>query len=103
MASRIWPSESRYLTEETGVVVRQVACHPSLHYPPFFFVDCFDDAMRHLVFISHRTGTPQIFVEDQTRHELIQLTEKDGIAEWSLDLLCRRSIGVPSLTARWAQ
>jgi oligogalacturonide lyase len=40
--------------------------------------------MRWLVFVSHRTGEPQIFVEKRVTGELIQLTERDDLAEWSI-------------------
>ena len=79
-----WPAESRSFRDENGAVVRQVTTHPSIHHHPFFFVEAFDDQMRHLVFISHRTGTPQIFVEVQESGELFQITDVEGLAEWSI-------------------
>jgi oligogalacturonide lyase len=80
-----YPSETRFQRDErTGVVIRQVTSAPSIHHQPFFFVPAYDDAMRWLVFISHRTGNPQILVEDRTAGELVQLTDLPDIAEWSI-------------------
>jgi oligogalacturonide lyase len=40
--------------------------------------------MRRLVFVSHRTGRPQLFAEEQPTGRLVQLTDRDDLAEWSL-------------------
>lgn len=82
---RVWPGESRVSRDpHTGVTVRQVTSHPSIHHHPFFFVPCFDRAMRRLIFVSHRTGRPQIMAEMQDDARLVQLTDRDDLAEWSL-------------------
>ena len=79
------PSEARtFVDERTGATLRQVTAAPAIHHQPFFFVPAYDDAMRWLVFVSHRTGAPQIFVEDRATGDLVQLTDMDGIAEWSV-------------------
>ena len=81
----IWKSESRYLTDEgTGDTIRQVTNHPSIHHHPFFFVPAYDDLMARLFFISHRTGSPQIFAEERSTGNLVQLTDRPDIAEWSI-------------------
>lgn len=81
---RLWASESRWLLDEaTGARIRQVTAHPSIHHHPFFFVPPYDDAMRRLVFVSHRTGRPQLFAEEQSSGLLVQLTDRDDLAEWS--------------------
>lgn len=78
----VHPAESRWLTDAaTGRRIRQVTAHPSIHHHPFFFVSPWDDAMRRLIFISHRTGRPQLFAEEGKR--LVQLTERADLAEWS--------------------
>jgi oligogalacturonide lyase len=65
---RTWPSEGRWLRDETtGARIRQVTTHPSIHHHPFFFVPPYDDAMRRLVFVSHRTGRPQLFAPRSRR------------------------------------
>ena len=82
MKGRVWDAESRWFADAaTGRRVRQVTSHPSIHHHPFFFVPPWDDAMRRLLFVSHRTGSPQLFCETQNR--LVQLTERADLAEWS--------------------
>jgi oligogalacturonide lyase len=66
------------------VTVRQVTNAPAIHHHPFFYIPAYDDAMRWLVFVSHRSGSPQIFVEDRASGELVQLTDRPDVAEWSL-------------------
>ncbi len=79
------PSEAIVRTDSrTGRQVRQVTNHPSIHHHPFFYVPAYDDQMRWLVFISHRTGTAQIFVEERSTGMLRQLTNRPDIHEWSL-------------------
>ena len=75
----------------TGVRVRQVTNHPSIHHQPFYYLPAYDDAMRYLFFVSHRTGRPEIFAELRAGgghgpHEgcLLQLTEHQGLSEWSV-------------------
>jgi oligogalacturonide lyase len=81
---RVWPSESRWFRDETtGARIRQVTNHPSIHHHPFFFVPAWDDAMRRLLFVSHRTGRPQLFVEEQATGRIVQLTDRGDLAEWS--------------------
>jgi oligogalacturonide lyase len=79
------PHESRVFTDErSGARVRQVTSHPSIHHHPFYYIPAHDDAMRRLVFVSYRTGRPEIFAELRKSGELLQLTEHDGLAEWSV-------------------
>lgn len=80
-----YPSESRTMTDErTGATIRQVTGAPALHHQPFFFVPAYDDAMRRLVFVSHRTGGPQLFAEERASGDLVQLTARDDLAAWSI-------------------
>lgn len=84
-SGRRYPSEAQFLTDErTGAKLKQITTEAAIHHHPFFFVPAYDDGMRWLVFVSHRTGTAQIFAEDRTSGELIQLTDEPGIAEWSV-------------------
>lgn len=64
--------------------VRQVTDHPSIHHHPFFFVPAYDRAGTKLFFVSHRTGRPQIYFEDRAAGEIVQVTDRDDLAEWSL-------------------
>ncbi len=78
-------SESKLLTDpRTGVRVRQVTSHPSIHHHPFFFIQAYDDAMRYLFFVSHRTGLPQVFAEERSSGDVIQLTDRPDLNEWSV-------------------
>ena len=81
----IYKSESQsFLDEETAVKIRQVTQHPSIHHHPFYYLPCFDDDQKLLFFISHRTGRPEVFAEIQDTGELVQLTEHEGLNEWSM-------------------
>lgn len=40
--------------------------------------------MTRLVFVSHRTGGPQIFFEERESGRLVQATDRDDLAEWSI-------------------
>jgi oligogalacturonide lyase len=80
-----FPSESSVqIDERTGARVREVTNHPSIHHHPFFFVPAYDDAMRRLVFVSHRTGLPQLFAEQRDSGALVQLTDRPDLSEWSV-------------------
>lgn len=80
----ILPREDRRFRDPgTGAAMRQITSHPSIHHHPFFFVPPWDDAMRRLVFVSHRTGRPQLWAEEVATGRLVQLTDRDDLAEWS--------------------
>jgi len=80
-----YPSESSVERDaRTGALVRRVTSAPTIHHHPFFFVPAYDDAMRRLLFISHRTGTPQIFAEERASGRLVQLTDRPDLNEWSI-------------------
>ena len=81
----LYPAESRiFRDEQTGAELRQVTSHPSIHHHPFYYIPAYDDAMRHLVFVSHRTGRPELFLEVRDSGQLLQLTEHAGLAEYSI-------------------
>ena len=64
--SQRYPAESRELQDAaSGRRIRQITSHPSIHHHPFFFVPAYDQAMKKLIFVSYRTGKPQIFFEDR--------------------------------------
>jgi len=82
---RIWPQESvGHVDPRSGRRVRQITSHASIHHHSFFFIPALDRAGKRLIFISHRTGTPQIFFEDRASGALVQTTDRPDIAEWSL-------------------
>lgn len=68
----------------SGLCVRQVTDHPSIHHHPFFFVPAYDSAMRRLIFVSYRNGSPQIFFEDRSSGNLVQATARENLAPWSI-------------------
>jgi oligogalacturonide lyase len=82
---RVYPSESGTRADSrTGARIRQITNHPSIHHHPFYYVPAYDDAMHMLYFVSHRTGTPQIFCEVRESGKLVQLTERSDLNEWSV-------------------
>lgn len=80
----ILPESKVVRDTHTGLEIRQITDHPSTHHHPFYYVPPYDDAMEHLVFVSHRTGRPELWCEIRSTGELQQLTEQSGIAEWSI-------------------
>ena len=68
----------------TGKIIRQITRNDSIHHHPFYYIPAYDNKMNWLFFVSHRTGTPQFFAECRDTGELIQLTERDDLNEWSL-------------------
>jgi oligogalacturonide lyase len=80
-----FPSEAIWIADEaSGRRIRQITTHASIHHHPFFFVPAYDKAMRRLFFVSWRTGSPQIFFEDRPSGQLVQVTDRPDLAEWSL-------------------
>src|SRR5690348_13962136 len=81
----IYPTESRtFHDEQTGAVIRQITSQPCIHHHPFFMIPAYDDRMERLYFVSHRTGLPQIYAERRMCGDILQLTERDDLAEWSI-------------------
>ena len=81
----IHPPESRtFVDQRTGTQIRQVTTASAMHHHPFFIIPAYDDAMQRLIFVSCRTGTPQIFAEERSTGELRQLTDRPNISEWSV-------------------
>ena len=81
----VYSSESRTFYDRcTGTCIRQVTAASALHHHPFFIIPAYDDAMQRLIFVSYRTGTPQIFAEERATGELRQLTDRPDLGEWSV-------------------
>jgi oligogalacturonide lyase len=78
------PEGRRFRDAATGASVRQITSHRSIHHHPFFLVPAYDDAMRGLVFVSHRSGRPEVFREERSSGRLIQLTSHEGLRPWSI-------------------
>lgn len=84
-AGSLLPSErSTWTADPSGASVRQITHHPSIHHHPFYYIPCMDDAMRRLIFVSHRTGRPEIFAELRENGKLLQLTDTADLGEWSV-------------------
>ena len=81
----VYGSESRtFYDRHTGTCIRQVTTASAPHHHPFFIIPAYDDAMQRLIFVSNRTGIPQIFAEERRTGELRQLTDRPDIGEWSV-------------------
>lgn len=81
----MFPSEAHYLTDEdTSLRIRQVTDAPCINHHPFFLIPAYDPAGRYLYFVSHRTGSPQLYAEDTAAHCILQLTDEPGLDEWSV-------------------
>jgi oligogalacturonide lyase len=79
------PAEAQWLVDErTGARIRQITNHPAVHHHPFFMIPAYDDAMRWLIFASERTGSPQLFAEERATGDLIQLTDRPDLGDWSI-------------------
>jgi len=82
---KLYPSEARTFTDpRTGAMIRQVTSHPSIHHHPFYYLPAYDNAMTQLVFVSHRSGRPEVWREIRHSGELQQLTDQPGIDDWSV-------------------
>jgi len=82
---RTYRREDRVVTDpRSGRRIRQVTSHASIHHHPFFFVPAYDRAMTKLIFVSYRAGSPQIFFEDRASGDLVQVTDRDDLADWSI-------------------
>ena len=78
------PSEVQSFRDPaTGAGVRQLTAHRSIHHHPFYYLPAWDDAMRRLTLVSHRTGFPQLYSMLCDSGQLLQLTDRDDLNEWS--------------------
>ncbi len=79
-----YPSESQSQSDpRTGALVRQVTQHASIHHHPFYYIPAYDNSGFRLFFVSHRTGQPQLFMEEGRSGQLVQLSDRDNLNEWS--------------------
>lgn len=81
----IYPNESKVIQDyRTGRKIRQITSHQSIHHHPFFMIPAYDADMERLIFVSHRTGKPQIFAEIRATGQLLQMTDREDLKEWSV-------------------
>lgn len=78
------PESRTFYDWRTGTCIRQVTSASTHHHHPFFIIPAYDDAMQRLIFVSNRTGIPQIFAEERATAELRQLTDRSDLGEWSV-------------------
>jgi len=80
-----YPTESRTARDRaTGALVRQVTDFPAIHHHPFFYIPAYDEMAQRLFFVSHRSGQPQVFMEERPEAALVQLTDRPDLDEWSV-------------------
>jgi oligogalacturonide lyase len=70
--------------KETNVVVRQLTNQQCINHHPFFLIPAYDQNMQFLFFVSHRTGSPQIFGIEMESYKIIQFTDVQDLTEWSV-------------------
>lgn len=84
-AGTVLASEAQELRcPATGARIRQVTrarCHS---HHPFYYLPAYDDAQRHLVMVSERSGRPEIWIEQRSDGALVQLTDCAELNEWSV-------------------
>ena len=82
---KVYASEiTEFADPQTGARVRQLTDDPSIHHHPFYYLPAWDDAMRRITLVSHRSGSPQIFSFMCDSGHLVQLTDRDDLNEWSV-------------------
>jgi len=80
-----FPAESQVFHDSvTGAQVRRLTSHPSIHHHPFFYVPAYSADGIRIVFVSHRSGSPQIYTVARDSGEIFQVTNCDDLGEWSL-------------------
>ena len=80
-----YTSERRVVTDEaTGRSVTQITTHESINHQPFFLIPAYDRAMKRLYFVSHRTGSPQVFAYNFGEDVIEQLSQVETLNEWSV-------------------
>jgi oligogalacturonide lyase len=81
----LYPAESvQEVDGRTGASIRRITSAPAIHHHPFFMIPAYDDVMQWTVFASARTGKPQIFAEVRATGELLQLTDREDVGDWSI-------------------
>ena len=82
---KVLDGESRLVQDEaTGRTMRQVTAAPCVNHHPFFLAPAYDSRQMYLYFVSHRTGSPQVWAEDRKNDCLLQLSDVRALNEWSV-------------------
>ena len=80
MDTLLHPSDATQLHRH----IREVTPPGALHHHPYFYVPAYDDKMRWLFFVSHKTGVAQACAEIRAERRIIQLTDRADLNEWSV-------------------
>lgn len=82
---KIFKSEMQEVVDrKTGRTVRQLTSNPCINHHPFFLIPAYDSSMQWLFFVSHRTGSPQIYGIELRSYRIVQFTEVADLTEWSV-------------------
>lgn len=81
----IFPSElTTSQDKDTGITIRQLTNHRSINHHPFFLIPAYDNEMQWLYFVSHRSGTAQIYGIELASYRIFKFTEVEDLVEWSV-------------------
>lgn len=79
------PAEDRWFSDpQTGQRIHQLTTHPSINHHPFFLSPAWDDAMRHIVIVSDRTGKNQLYLLQTADGTLIRISDVEEVDEWTV-------------------
>lgn len=80
-----YPTESHSFRDpDTGARVRQVTDHASIHHHPFYYLPAYSEDGNRLFFVSHRHAHAELFYEERSSGDLVQLTVREDLNEWSV-------------------
>lgn len=79
-----FPSERLALPRVAGECpVTQWTAHESIHHHPFFYIPATSGDGQYVFIASHRSGRPEFYKISRMTGEIIQLTDRPDINEWS--------------------
>ncbi len=67
----------------TGATIWQMTDHPSVNHNLYFLNPSFSEDGEYLIFVSNRTGSPQLFVAEMESGEITQLSDIPGLNPFS--------------------
>lgn len=82
---RAFPMEMTLFEDsKTGVMIRQLTDQSCINHHPFFLIPAYDEQMQWIFFVSHRSGSPQIYGFEQESSAIVQFTDVEDLTEWSV-------------------
>lgn len=75
---------SSITTEQNHSIERRVSPPGTVSHHPYFYVPAYDDEMKWLFFASNLSGTIQAHAEDRRSGEIVQITRRSDLNEWSI-------------------